>query len=413
MNKVLSSVLVIGLVSGAGFLLTQAFFSDTETSSGNTMTAGAVDLQIANESYYNGNPNANTSWELRPALTNEKFFDFSDIKPGDWGEDTITLRVENNPVWACAEIAITQDDDGTCTDPELVDDPSCVQDNENLFDGEIAQNVSYVIWNDDGDNVLEDNESPSAILAQGKLDQLEAGIKLALVDSQVNNLGGNPGDAMLGETNYFLGKAWCFGDMTLVPVAQGSENSPENNPGFTCDEAGINNASQTDVLQADITFNVVQTRNNPNFVCEKSPILIDTFAVAASSTTGANSNVTLELGKNYLVKASGTWSNRNGVDSVDAEYNSYDNWVTPLDGDPGWTSFGLTAYYNLLELQLDDAFVIWGAFSPTHEYEYAMPGTGSTLSARIFDGLTDTNTITPSWYNDNSGSLTVKIYLVP
>lgn len=413
MNKLLTSVLVIGLVSGIGFALTRAFFSDTETSAGNTFAAGVVDLQIANDSYYNRNANANTSWELRPALTDEKFFDFDDIKPGDWGEDTITLRVENNPVWACAEIAITQDDDGTCTDPELVNDPSCVPNNADLFDGEIAQNVSYVVWNDDGDNVLEDDESPSAILAQGKLDQLEAGIKLALVDSQVNNLGGNPGDAMLGETNYFLGKAWCFGNMTLAPVAQGNGNSPTLDPGFTCDEAGINNASQTDVLQADISFNVIQSRNNPNYVCEKSPILIDTFTVAATSTTGSASNVTLEIGKNYLVKASGTWSNRNGIDSVDAEFNSYDNWVTPLDGDPAWTSFGLTQYFNLLELQLNNAFINWGVYSPTHEYEYAMVGTGSTLSARIFDGLTDTNTITPSWYNDNSGSLTVKIYLIP
>ncbi len=413
MNRILVSVLVIGLVSGVGFALTRAFFSDTETSAGNTMTAGAVDLYLANDSYYNGNPNSTTSWELRPALTNEKFFDFDDIKPGDWGEDTITLKVENNPVWACAEIAITQDDDGSCTEPELLDDPSCAPDNTALFDGEIAENVSYVVWHDDGDNVLEDNESPSAVLAQGKLDQLEAGIKLALVDSQVNNLGGNPGEAMLGATDYYLGKAWCFGDMTLEPVAQGEENSPNTDPGFSCDEAGINNASQTDMLQADITFEVIQTRNNPNFVCEKSPILIDTFTVAANATTGGTSAVTLDSNKNYLVKVSGTWSNRNGVDAVDAEFNSYDNWTTPLDGDPAWTSFGLTQYFNLLELQLDTAFVNWGVYSPAHEYEFAMAGTGSVLSARIFDGQTDTNTITPSWYNDNSGSLTVKIYLVP
>lgn len=413
MNKILTSVLVIGLVSSIGFALTRAFFSDTETSAGNTFAAGAVDLQIANDSYYNGNSNSDTSWELRPALTDEKFFDFDDIKPGDWGEDTITLRVENNPVWACAEISITQDDDGTCTDPELVDDPTCDPNNADLLDGEIAENVSYVVWNDDGDNVLEDNESPSAILAQGKLDQLEAGIKLALVDSQVNNLGGNPGDAMLGETNYFLGKAWCFGNITLAPVAQGDGNNPTIDPGFACDEAGINNASQTDVLQADINFSVIQARNNQSYVCEKSPILIDTFAVAATSTTGSSSNVTLETGKNYLIKASGTWKNRNGIDSVDAEFNSYDNWVTPQDGDPAWTSFGLTQYFNLLELQLNNGFINWGVYSPTHEYEYAMTGTGSTLSARIFDGQTDTNTITPSWYNDNSGNLTVKIYLVP
>ena len=34
---------------------TGAFFSDTETSSANTFTAGAIDLQIDSEQHYNGN----------------------------------------------------------------------------------------------------------------------------------------------------------------------------------------------------------------------------------------------------------------------------------------------------------------------------------------------------------------------
>ncbi len=91
MNKILTSVLVIGLVSGIGFALTRAFFSDTETSAGNTFAAGAVDLQIANDSYYNFLPNPGTSWLLKDVTEEERFFDFDDIKPGDWGEDLVLI----------------------------------------------------------------------------------------------------------------------------------------------------------------------------------------------------------------------------------------------------------------------------------------------------------------------------------
>ena len=54
-TKILVSLLVIGLTAIAiGGGMTGAFFSDTETSSGNTFTAGAIDLQIDSTCHYNG-----------------------------------------------------------------------------------------------------------------------------------------------------------------------------------------------------------------------------------------------------------------------------------------------------------------------------------------------------------------------
>ena len=63
-------VLVIGTV-GAG---TFAYFSDTETSSGNTFAAGTLDLKVGNE-----NPNESPD------------FTIGDVKPGDSGTITYTL----------------------------------------------------------------------------------------------------------------------------------------------------------------------------------------------------------------------------------------------------------------------------------------------------------------------------------
>src|SRR3989338_6812988 len=133
---------VIAIVVGA----TTAFYGDVETSSGNTLSAGAIDLGIDNESYYNGLLNEGTSWELAfdlddnegPADGKYLFFNFLDLKPGDWGEDTISVHVKDNDSWACLDISITEDDDESCNEPELKDDPTCDDPDADPDDGELA-----------------------------------------------------------------------------------------------------------------------------------------------------------------------------------------------------------------------------------------------------------------------------------
>ena len=99
-KKILVSLSVIGVVAAIVVGGTIAYFSDTETSTGNTFTAGAIDLTIDNESYYNGVRSEGTSWQLAD-LIDQLFFNFSDLKPGDWGEDTVSIHVDNNDAWAC------------------------------------------------------------------------------------------------------------------------------------------------------------------------------------------------------------------------------------------------------------------------------------------------------------------------
>ncbi|MBN1168402.1 hypothetical protein JXA63_00775, partial [Candidatus Woesebacteria bacterium] len=113
-KKILFSFITISLISVFAVKLTNSFFSDKETSKENTFNAGKVDLKIDNESYYNGDFNGETSWDSDD-LTDHKFFDFTDLKPGDWGEDTISITVEDNDAWLCADIDVTRDDDNTCT----------------------------------------------------------------------------------------------------------------------------------------------------------------------------------------------------------------------------------------------------------------------------------------------------------
>lgn len=266
MKKILLSIMTIALVSAVAVGATRAFFSDTETSVDNTFIAGEIDLQIDNTSYYNlvqqalsydGDP---LTWTLSD-LTNQVFFDFDDVKPGDLAEDTVSVHVDDNDSWVCANVALTGDADNGINEPEsaagdATDGPAA---------GELDQEVAYIFWGDDGDNVLEDDET---VFEDGALTDFSgAGLTYVIADSATNNLyGGVDGDPVPGATTVYLGKGWCYGSLTPAPVAAGI-NDPTVNPGFTCDGALVSNVSQTDSAVADVTFYAVQSRNNASFLC--------------------------------------------------------------------------------------------------------------------------------------------------
>ena len=348
-KKILISLSVIAVVAAVVVGGTIAYFSDTETSTGNTFTAGAIDLTIDNESYVTDASgvlvaSAETSWELND-LTNELFFNFTDLKPGDIGEDTISLHVDSNDAWVCMSIDLTSTPENGVTEPEgEIDQTPDV--------GELQDELYFAFWADDGDNVYEVGEE---IFAEGLAGVLLDGTNMALADSQKNvwgatvrytgnvlgysstgwgghscpigttaTAGGTIGATQAiaaeglavnnidsqsypvyphytfptGETGYvvhngqigqdiqiwvdcasndstvkggqtyYIGKVWCYGNLTETPFAQGEDSSPlVRGTGFVCDGSPVSNVSQTDGITADVEFYAEQSRNNPNFVC--------------------------------------------------------------------------------------------------------------------------------------------------
>jgi len=297
MKRIIISLIVIaGAVSAMAIGGTGAFFSDAETSTGNVFAAGAIDLKVDNESYYNGNvcaenplagvsepdqpywtwqgPNAfpvpgtecSTSWELSDLDEGHLFFNFLDLKPDDEGEDTISLHVDTNDAWACMNLALTSDDDNSSTEPELEVD---VQDDENdIWDGELAQNIDMVWWADDGDNVLEEGEQiiTNSIETLSALAPENNPVQIALADSDENVWGGQ--GPIPGQETRYIGKAWCFGTLALSPVPTGQGQSPSVNPGVTCDGTLLGNETQTDGAILDVSFSAIQARHNDDFQCE-------------------------------------------------------------------------------------------------------------------------------------------------
>ena len=220
-KRLLLSLFTIGVVTTLVFGITQAFFSDTETSQNNVLAAGKLDLKIDNTSYLNHAVSPTTTWTLKDLTSSDLFFNFNDLKPGDEGEDTISIHVDDNDAWACMEMTLTKNDDNTCTEPELIDDPTCSEPNSDLLNGELGGLLNFIFWTDDGDNVLEVDEP---IIASGSASTvLDSNIVLA--DSATNNVGGAIGDPLEGGQTYNIGKAWCFGTLTQNPVQAGQGHS--------------------------------------------------------------------------------------------------------------------------------------------------------------------------------------------
>jgi predicted ribosomally synthesized peptide with SipW-like signal peptide len=299
MRKILLSAFIVlgagaALASGA----TGAFFSDTESSTGNTFAAGAIDLKIDNDSYYNGNrctflgeqatsspgfywqgPNAyppagspcNTSFPESDLDDGLVFFNFLDLKPDDEGEDTISIHVQND-AWACMDLTLTSDDDNSSTEPELATgDPEDVDGD--AWDGELANAIQMFWWADDGDNVYEEGEQDlsGGVKTLTDLATTTGSFSITLADMNGNAWGGQ--DPLPANQTVYIAKAWCMGALTPAALAQdgagtdGPQAPGREGGGFTCNGTLLGNETQTDSVEMTLMFRAEQARNNPNFKC--------------------------------------------------------------------------------------------------------------------------------------------------
>src|SRR3989339_1322493 len=108
MRKILTSLLAISVLSLVVIFGTKAYFSDTETSVGNTITAGTIDIAVDSQ-----NP-----WD-------ETFTEqLTDIKPGSVYAKDLTFTIQNvgnNPANIWKKVTVTAQTTGTETEPECSD----------------------------------------------------------------------------------------------------------------------------------------------------------------------------------------------------------------------------------------------------------------------------------------------------
>jgi predicted ribosomally synthesized peptide with SipW-like signal peptide len=246
MNKLLVSILTIGVVSVAAFGASRAFFSDTEASNGNTFQAGTLNLTIKSECSYNGsNQTCSGAWSYKD-LSNDKFFNFTDLKPGDIGENTISFNVTNN-AWMCASLKDAADD------------------------GKLSKYLSVFWWVDtNGNNIYDSGEN---LLYGGPRTLTEwfnlvhgLTLPLTFADSYLNWTTWNgiytaPNTLPIpANQEQHLGVGWCFG---TISIGTGTN-------GFSCDGTNVQNDAQGGTFVGDMSFYVEQQRNNPTYRCPEN-----------------------------------------------------------------------------------------------------------------------------------------------
>jgi len=243
MKKIIVSLSVIGIVSVMAIGATVAYFGDTETSTGNTLTAGSIDLKIDFQC-----EDSHCDWTLRD-VNGRVFFDECDIKPGDSEEVTLSWHVYDNNAWGRISLADVIDYENTCSNPESkAGDLTCGDPGEG--DGELSDYLKFEIWLDEG--ATSDWQCPDGNNGPCPEDELEGdnvfnGVEVMLADVTADELLDGveltePTGALLelqGSTTYYLGLRWYLPSVT-------------------------GNIVQTDSLLANIVMEVVQSRNNPN-----------------------------------------------------------------------------------------------------------------------------------------------------
>ncbi|TSC85842.1 MAG: hypothetical protein G01um10148_750 [Parcubacteria group bacterium Gr01-1014_8] len=297
-------IVVAGAAAAIGAGMTGAFFSDTETSTGNTFAAGAIDLKIDNDSYYNGNrctflgeqatttpgfywqgqfpfplPGSpcDTSFPLSDLDDGLLFFNFTDLKPDDEGEDTISIHVQND-AWACMDLTLTSDDDVSTTEPEGQVD---AQENPlDAWDGELADALQFFWWADDGDNVYETGEQglSGGVKTLTDLATTTGAFSITLADSNGNAWGGD--SPLPANETVYIAKAWCFGTLTTPGLPDDADTGPQVRPNSVlCDGTALGNETQTDMAELTLAFRAEQARHNEGFLCNPPEVTTGTLTV--------------------------------------------------------------------------------------------------------------------------------------
>ncbi len=198
-RNLLLSLLVVGAMTALVGAASWATFSDTETSTGNTISTTSLNLEMGSTS--GGLVNcAYTDPFAGPLLT------LADAAPGDSAEVTVCLKndstldgVINATLTVASDVEV-----GDCNEPEkdaeviLNGGTSCLNNDS----GELAANTNIHIWADlDCDNTFDPGDG-----------------EFSLFDDLASSL-----PAVVGPANYAAGEAACTGVLATVLLGAGNE----------------------------------------------------------------------------------------------------------------------------------------------------------------------------------------------
>jgi len=137
MKKIILSLSIIAAAAAIAVGATTAYFSDTETSTGNTFTAGTLNLKVSD-----ADPLVDT-------------FAITDVKPGDSNSPAKDWLLKNDgSIAGSLDVTFSNllDQDNSCVEPEIGDEPGCVAQGLGAGTGELDSNLTITAYIDEDNN---------------------------------------------------------------------------------------------------------------------------------------------------------------------------------------------------------------------------------------------------------------------
>lgn len=239
------------LLIGGVFALAAAALSVRGEEPGITFATKGIDLKIDSSAFYNGAKWKPLSWKLKDLNpTSDQFFEFDDVKPGDYGKTVISMHVKKSPAYLCLDFKNLEDEENGVNEPESEDDA------DGAAAGELSDTLEFFAWRDDGDNVFEKGEKP----VFGTSTAMQAASVALASTTYIVGDSKSYGSCGVNQTRY-VGIYWCMGDLT-VDLA---------NAQISCDGSSLSNETQTDSMTVDLSIRAVPSKENPKFVCGGKP----------------------------------------------------------------------------------------------------------------------------------------------
>lgn len=205
----------------------------------------ALSLTVGNTATYNGAPAPTMTWAVKDLVPSvDRFFSFDDVKPGDQGESTMTLKIKNGPAYACLDFKNLTDSENGVNAPESLVDP------DGVLSGELSRELQFFAWVDDGDMRYETDERALFGTSSKKASDVLNGRSYAIADVDHGTPIAKNGTAQVGIV-------WCAGELS-VDTGAGT---------FSCDGSLMDNRSQSDEMRVDIALRAVKSADQPEFSC--------------------------------------------------------------------------------------------------------------------------------------------------
>jgi len=246
--SILKRVTILSAV--AALVATAGLFAPGDTVATGSFTSRNLDLKIDSRAWYNGESVPSSTWSLKKLVPcTDKFFNFGDIKPGDFGKTVVSIHPSKSKSWLCLDFSNFENKDNTQNEPE-----SAVDQN-GLATGELGTGMKFFGWIDDGDGAFEPpRENPLF------------GTSTRSALTTINNKSYAIADATHGPAcqdggTKYVGIAWCVGSM-FVNLTNGK---------MSCDGSELGNAAQTDSISVDVSIRAMPASQDERFTCGTKP----------------------------------------------------------------------------------------------------------------------------------------------